>query len=54
MIFLYRDTGSSLTPKNMRLMSALILVLALVHKSVIKMGKKNLTVLLVVLVQTSV
>lgn len=41
-------------PKNLRLMSALILVLELVHKSVIKMGKKSLTVRRVVFVQTGV
>jgi len=41
-------------PKNLRLMSALILVPELAHKSVIKMGKKSLTALRVVFVQTGV
>lgn len=41
-------------PKNLKLMSALILVLELAHKSVIKMDKKFLTALRVVFVQTGV
>ena len=41
-------------PKNLRLMSALILVPELAHKSVIKMGKKSLMALQVVSVQTGV
>ena len=42
------------TPQNLKLMSALILVLELAHKSVIKMDKKFLTALRVVFAQTGV
>ncbi len=41
-------------PKNLKLMWALILVLELVHKSVIKMDKKFLTARQIVFVQTGV